>query len=169
MGEHSETGLRVVARVLIQNEGGELLLCRSSNGKAWVPPGGTMEPGESLAIAAAREAEEEVGLSVTLGRMAYLQEFRPAGRAEHVVEVAFLARALLSDPSAAAAGRVEPAGPAERPWAAWFIDDLDGPRREVRWFSRAALAALSDPVYPDFLKSSFWDGEYDPYIGLVVQ
>lgn len=165
MGE-SFGGLRAVARVLIQNSAGEVLLCRSRNGKAWVPPGGTLDPGETLAVAAAREAEEEAGVHVTVGRMLYLQEFRPAGRAEHVIEVAFLAAPQDERPTAAE-GRVEPAGPAVRPWAAWFIQDVDGPRREVRWFSREQLAAAPEPVYPAFLRDRFWEGTTDPYLGLV--
>lgn len=161
-------GLRAVARVLIRNERGELLLCRSRNGKAWVPPGGTLDPGETLALAAVREAEEEAGVAVSLGPLIYLQEFRPAGRAEHVVEIAFGAAAISDRPGPSA--RVEPAGPAERPWQAWQIQDVDGPRRLCRWFTREEVAALPDPVYPDFLRADYWeirtDGP-DPYLGLV--
>ncbi|HWI50936.1 MAG TPA: NUDIX hydrolase [Symbiobacteriaceae bacterium] len=164
MGETFQ-GLRAVARVLIQNEAGELLLCRSRDGKAWVPPGGTLDPGETLAIAAAREAREEAGLEVDLGPVVYLQEFRPQHRPEHVIEVAFLARARQDQPAGAT-----PAGGVDRPWAAWTLQDVDGPVREVRWFSRAALAALTDPVYPGYLRERFWQeerGTADPYLGLV--
>ena len=164
--------VRAVARVLIQNAAGELLLCRSRSGKAWVPPGGTVDPGESLALAAAREAAEEAGLSVTLGRMVYLQEFRPASGEELVLEAAFLATAITDRPAAdlAAARAIEAAGKGDRPWAAWFIQDADGPRREVRWFSREALAAVPEPVYPAFLREAFWQVDPtspDPYLGLV--
>lgn len=162
MGEHGP-GLRVVARALIRSEAGELLLCRNRSGKAWVPPGGTMEPGESLAEAARREAEEEAGLAVEIGRMIYLQEFRPARGDQQIVEVAFEARALTGVPG----GRAAPAGGPERPWTAWFIQDVDGPRREVRWFSREALADLAEPVYPGFLRRDYWEGVQDPYLGLV--
>lgn len=160
-------GLRAVARVLIRNQAGELLLCRSRSGKAWVPPGGTLDPGETLPQAAAREAAEEAGLSVSVGPMVYLQEFRPAGRAEHVIEVAFQAAALTDRP--VLQDRVEPAGPADRPWRAWLVQDVDGPRREVRWFTREELAALQEPVYPAFLTGPYWDRgtTEDPYIGLV--
>lgn len=169
MGE-AFAGLRAVARVLIQNQAGELLLCRSRNGKAWVPPGGTLDPGETLAVAAVREALEEVGLRVSLGAMAYLQEFRPAHRNEHVLEIAFRATAVEErpDPSVVANRQVEPVGPAARPWAAWMIQDLDGPRREVRWFTQAELAALTEPVYPPLLRGEFWAGPLaDAYLGLV--
>ncbi|HEY8348129.1 MAG TPA: NUDIX domain-containing protein [Symbiobacteriaceae bacterium] len=161
-------GLRAVARVLIQNSAGELLLCRSRSGRAWVPPGGTLDPGESLPEAAVREAAEEAGLPVEVGPLVYLQEFRPAGGREHVIEVAFAARALAEHPEPAP--RVQPAGPADRPWRAWYIQDVDGPRREVRWFTREELRALPEPVYPAFLTGPYWecrDDRHDRYLGLV--
>lgn len=164
MGE-SLLPIRAVARVLITNDAGELLLCRSRDGKAWVPPGGTVDPGETLALAAVREAREEAGLAVTLGPMRYLQEFRPKHRPELVIEVAFQARALDGQPEGAT-----PLGPAGRPWAAWSLKDVDGPVREVRWFTRAQLGALTEPVYPEYVRERFWHddrGTADPYLGLV--
>lgn len=166
MGENS-LGLRAVARVIIQNQAGEVLLCRTRDGKAWVPPGGTLEPGEDLKAAAAREAAEEVGYRVAVERMIYLQEFRPSHKPEHVIEVAFLARPLTAEPDAAA-GRSEPAGPPERPWQSYYLQDVDGPRRHVCWLSREQLQDSPDPVYPDFMKHGFWAGGQDPYLGLVV-
>lgn len=157
-------GIRAVARVLIQDEAGNLLLCRSADGKAWVPPGGTIDQGENFATAAVREALEEVGLPVELGPLAYVQEFRPAHRDEHVIEVAFRARTLAGHP---AVERAVPAGPPEAPWSAWQIEDLDGPRRLVRWFSRADLQAITDPVYPPALKDAFWQNGAPGYLGLV--
>ncbi|MDB4893761.1 MAG: hypothetical protein JWN15_23 [Firmicutes bacterium] len=167
MGE-SFQGLRAVARVLIMNSAGELLLCRSRGGNAWVPPGGTLEAGETLAVAAAREAVEEAGVAAAVGPLVYLQEFRAAGKSEHVIEAGFLADAEQEQPDPAR-GAV-PAGPAGRPWSAWFIQDVDGPRREVRWFTREQVAALSEPVYPAFLRDGFWDAlsrPGNPYLGLV--
>jgi 8-oxo-dGTP diphosphatase len=158
------TGIRAVARVLIQDEEGRLLLCRSADGRAWVPPGGTVDVGENFATAAVREALEEVGLPVTLGPLAYVQEFRPARRAEHVIEVAFRARAEANRPREE---RAEPAGTTEAPWSAWVIQDLDGPRRLVRWFTQAELQALTEPVYPPVLKDRFWTEGAPGYLGLV--
>lgn len=159
--------LRAVARVIIQNPAGEVLLCRSRDGRAWVPPGGTLDAGEDLHQAAVREAEEEVGFRVRVERMVYLQEYRPSHKPEHVIEVAFLAVPLTEAPDAAA-GRAEPAGPAGRPWSAYYIQDTDGPRRYVKWLSRAELQASPDPVYPAFMKEGFWAGGHDPYLGLVL-
>lgn len=160
--------VRAVARVLIMNDAGELLLCRSRDGKAWVPPGGTLDPGETLAVAAVREAIEEAGLAVDLGPMVYLQEFAPSHRPERVLEVAFRARTRQDHPSPER--RAVPVGGADRPWSAWTIQDLDGPVREVRWFSRQTLAAQPDPVYPPYVRERFWQedrGDADPYLGLV--
>ncbi|HEY3366144.1 MAG TPA: NUDIX hydrolase [Symbiobacteriaceae bacterium] len=162
---------RVVARVLIVNAAGELLLCRSRSGNAWIPPGGTLEEGETLAQAAVREALEEVGLDVVPGPMRYLKEFRPAGRLETVIEVFFMATAVADTPRGAIRQErlIAPAGGAERPWAGWWIQDVDGPRREVRWFTRPALAIVPEPVFPFILRDRFWEEEEptsDPYLGL---
>lgn len=163
------SGLRAVARVVMVNEKGEILLCRSRNGRAWVPPGGTLDPGEDLATAAAREAVEEVGMAVELGALLYLQEFRPAGRQEHVIEVAFRAKPTTGHPQEPALGgrTVRPQGPAERPWQSWQIQDVDGPVRVCRWFAQSEVAALVEPVYPQYLISDFWEATGAEYLGLV--
>lgn len=161
-----QQAVRAVARVLITNPAGELLLCRSRNGKAWVPPGGTLDCGETLREAAVREAMEEAGLPVAAGPLVYLQEFQPAGRNETVIETAFRATALAERPADGTAG-LQAAGEPERPWRGWFLQDIDGPRREVRWFTRAEVAALAEPVYPAFLREAFWEGGADPYLGAV--
>lgn len=164
------TGLRAVARVVAVNQAGEILLCRSRNGRAWVPPGGTLDPGEDLKGAAAREAVEEAGLAVEVGAMLYVQEFRPAGRQEHVIEVAFRASPTAERPQEPQLGgrSVRPAGPAERPWQAWEIKDTDGPVRLCRWFSQPEVAALTEPVYPDYLRQGFWEAAGAVHLGLVL-
>ncbi|OTA41450.1 MAG: hypothetical protein A6D92_06600 [Symbiobacterium thermophilum] len=168
MGEQV-TGIRVVARVMVFNAGGELLLCRSRDGSAWVLPGGTLDPGEDLRTAAVREAAEEAGVAAEVGPLAYVQEFRSARRSEHVVEIVFRAAAPTGHPSGAAlAGRVaEPAGPADRPWQGWRIQDPDGPVRECRWFTRAEVAALSEPVYPEELRDALWEDGGAVHLGLI--
>lgn len=139
----------MVARVAVWNPAGEVLLCTTRDGKGWVLPGGTVEPGETLQQAAVREALEEVGLEVEVGRMLFLQEFRPRGGAETAYEVAFAARTESDSP------------------AQYRHKDVEGPVREVRWFSREALATLQAPVYPGALRTGAWDGLPDPYLGLA--
>ncbi|MFO7274272.1 MAG: NUDIX hydrolase [Bacillota bacterium] len=160
---------RVVARVIVRNGAGELLLCRSRDGSAWVLPGGTLDPGEDLRTAAAREAAEEAGVAVRVGPLAYVQEFRSARRSEHVIEIAFRAEAEADRPGgAAAAGRtVEPAGPADRPWRGWRIQDPDGPVRECRWFRLEEVAALAEPVYPEQLRGELWEGGGAVHLGII--
>lgn len=166
--EERTMGLRAVARVIIRNASGEILLCRSRDGRAWVPPGGTLDPGEDLVAAAAREALEEAGLSVEVGPLLYVQEFRPAGGREHVIEVGFLAAPLGERPTGLPEGRrVEPAGDADRPWRAWRIQDVDGPRRECRWFTPEALRRLPEPVYPERLREPVPPSGGLGYLGLV--
>jgi len=157
----SMNGLRAVARVVIQNQAGQILLCRGRSGKTWVAPGGTLDPGEDLAIAAGREALEEVGLAVTVGPMLYLREFRPADRDEHVIEAGFLAApaTLCPEVTDRVVDLIDQG-------AGWFIQDVDGPRRECRWFSREVLAEVTEPVYPRYLRDQFWEGGGAVYLGL---
>lgn len=55
--------------VIVDGEGRVVLVRRGSEPEKgrWSIPGGRVEPGESLEEAAAREAFEETGLSVTIG------------------------------------------------------------------------------------------------------
>ena len=60
--------------VVIVHEARYLLICRARAPFPgwWCPVSGRVEPGESLAEAAVREAEEEMGLQVTVGSVFFV-------------------------------------------------------------------------------------------------
>ncbi|HWC33762.1 MAG TPA: NUDIX domain-containing protein [Mycobacteriales bacterium] len=62
----------ICAGVVVRDGEGRLLLVRRGNPPAkgtWTLPGGRLEPGETPAAAAAREAREETGLEVGIGEL----------------------------------------------------------------------------------------------------
>ncbi|MEU7368564.1 NUDIX domain-containing protein [Streptomyces hygroscopicus] len=54
-----------VAGVIVDDAGRALLIKRRDNGK-WEPPGGVMEPGETIPDALQREVLEETGIKIAL-------------------------------------------------------------------------------------------------------
>jgi phosphatase NudJ len=66
----------VRTRVIVPHDGALLLLPMTIDGQEmWGPPGGGMEPRESMAECAAREVLEETGIAVDIGRIAFLREW----------------------------------------------------------------------------------------------
>ena len=65
------TELKLSVSAVVRNEAGasEILLMRRSDNGFWGLPGGYVDPGESVAQAAAREVLEETGWSVEVGRL----------------------------------------------------------------------------------------------------
>jgi 8-oxo-dGTP pyrophosphatase MutT (NUDIX family) len=80
--------------VAIRDDAGRVLLARHVEGDVWLLPGGAIEPGETPADAAVREAWEEVGLRVRLtalvgvfGGPEFVVRYRNGDRASYVMTV----------------------------------------------------------------------------------
>jgi 8-oxo-dGTP diphosphatase len=120
--------------VVVLDGRGRLLVIRRGHAPSagrWSVPGGRVEPGETLEVAAVREAREETGLDVVVGEVAGQVEL--AGIDDQVYDVTdFVAK--LADPTA-----VPTPG-----------DDAT----EVQWVTRDELAALdTSPGLVDTLDS----------------
>jgi len=65
------TSVRLTVSAVAKREGGagEILLIQRADNAHWGLPGGHVEPGESVAQAAAREVLEETGCKIEVGRL----------------------------------------------------------------------------------------------------
>ena len=63
---HAPQATRIVpaTSAIVLNDVGEILLQQRSDNNLWALPGGTMNPGESIAQCTIREVKEETGLNV---------------------------------------------------------------------------------------------------------
>ena len=104
----------------------------------WVPPGGGVEGEESLMECAQRETLEETGLSVELGRIAYVRDFVEPDY--HHCEVFFVATSYVGTPLVGS-------NPG--------IFDVDHVIKNVRFVPRAEIADMT--IYPEEIKPTFWD------------
>ena len=112
----------------------------------WVPPGGGVEGEESLAECARRETLEETGLSVELGKIAYIREFIEPKY--HHCEILFLA---ISYSGSVVIGDNPGVGVLD---TAHAIDD-------VRFVDRREMQGMN--VTPVELKTTFWDDLADGF------
>jgi 8-oxo-dGTP diphosphatase len=94
---------KLTVDVVIPVEEGVVLIRRGSGpfGGQWALPGGFVEVGETVEQAAVREAAEETGLAVELARLVGVYSDPDRDPRGHNVSVAFLARVLSGDLSAA--------------------------------------------------------------------
>ena len=86
---------KLMVDVVVPSEGGEVLLIRRGSEPfegQWALPGGFVEIGETVEVAAAREAEEETGLRVEILRLVGVYSDPERDPRGHNVSCAFLAR-----------------------------------------------------------------------------
>lgn len=69
--------IRASAALLICNHNQRILVLRTTYKEHWELPGGGVEPGETPAEAAAREGNEELGITITPGRLLCVDYARP--------------------------------------------------------------------------------------------
>lgn len=94
---------KLMVDVVITSEEGVVLIRRGSEPFAgqWALPGGFVEVGETVEEAAIREAAEETGLAVEVARLVGVYSDPERDPRGHNVSVAFLARVLSGELSAA--------------------------------------------------------------------
>lgn len=123
--------LMVGAATLIVDEHDRLLLLKRSDSGCWGPPGGAVEPGEVVEMAARREVREETGLD--LGVLTLFGVFSgpelfyryPNGDEVYNVTIVYLAHEFSSDVI------------------------LNDEHTEYRWFVRADIPGeISPPIIP---------------------
>jgi 8-oxo-dGTP diphosphatase len=79
-----------VAGILIQN-GNILLVRHEKNGQSyWLLPGGGMQYGETAEEALCREFQEEVGLSIRVGKLVMVHDSIPPDRHRQVLNLYFI-------------------------------------------------------------------------------
>ena len=79
--------------IIITLDSGVVLVKRKNPPVAWALPGGFVDYGESLEQAAVREACEETGLSIRLGRQFHTYSEPDRDPRQHTVSTVFLATA----------------------------------------------------------------------------
>ena len=151
-GSRMRHRIRAAAIVI---EGDSILLVQHQHDEVeegqswWVPPGGGVEGGESLLECARRETLEETGLSVELGRIAYIREFVEPGY--HHCEVFLVADSYSGT---LMTGRNPGTG----------IFDVDHIIKDVRFVHRDEMAGMT--IYPEEIKTSLWDDIANGFPGM---
>ena len=79
--------------IIIEIEGGIVLIERRNPPRGWALPGGFVDYGESYEHAALREAKEETGLDVSLVRQFHTYSTPDRDPRQHTASTVFIARA----------------------------------------------------------------------------
>jgi len=134
---------RIRAAALLVDGSRVLLVChRDASGRTWwVPPGGGLnDRDESVFDTVVREVYEETGLTITVGRIAYLREFREASAETHHFEV------FMAVDSWSGELTLEHLDPADADYTMV---------QEARWVERDELPGIT--VWPERLyEPGFW-------------
>lgn len=137
------TGARIAVKAVAVCRDGERVLVergedRTTGRRFYRPIGGSVEPGERAAEAAAREWVEEYGVAIEDLRLLGVLEnlFTFEGRAGH--EIVFVFAARPADPEAARAPEL-------------VSVDTDGLRHEAAWVALDELESGGAPLYPEGL------------------
>lgn len=83
----------VAVDVIIEVDGGLVLIERRNPPPGWALPGGFVDPGETVESAAIREVREETGLDVELVRQFHVYSEPGRDPRGHTVSVVFVGRA----------------------------------------------------------------------------
>jgi ADP-ribose pyrophosphatase YjhB (NUDIX family) len=79
--------------IIIECEGGIVMVKRKNPPFGWALPGGFVDYGESLESAAVREAQEETGLSIELLRQFHTYSSPDRDPRHHTITTVYIARA----------------------------------------------------------------------------
>ena len=79
--------------IIIESQMGMVLIKRANPPEGWALPGGFVAYGESLEVAACREAKEETGLDITIIRQFHTYSDPDRDPRHHTVTTAYIATA----------------------------------------------------------------------------
>ena len=126
----------VVSAVVLRDGDGRVLTARKNGSSLFMFPGGKLDPGETFAQAAVREAREELGIDLALEWLTRLGRFEAAAANEEGVTVVaeVFEHPLVGEPAASAEI-------AELDW----VDPADASRTDI-------APLLRDAVFPTLLR-----------------
>lgn len=127
-------------RVIVPDEQGRILMvCQHHEGRdIWLPPGGSVDPGENSRQAGAREVLEETGVSVRIGDLIWhVEEVSARGQRFNVYYFGELTKGvprLGTDPE---------------------FEEKDQVLRDVAFLTKEEILALPH-VYPPYMRDEIW-------------